>query len=953
MKNIRLIALFWLLSGFFLRGMAQKVRTSHITDDNRMVFTLSNDLVAERVTISDGILQGDELIGNKEWLAAYNNSDHGIFTDGDYMLEMMWTGWRAPGKVFNGDLQVTFTKKDYKFVHYDFKDADNDGRELELYFIPFDPDNTIQLKLTYQLLPGKFYSRRKISVEDTTHEDNWLQAFVCRRGRINEVSRQDHDHRIKEESSNNYRAGQNIQNSQQETTRIVKRGEFGQPCAADFTHGGVFFGIEYPASTNTITYHLNDQMELSCREMIGKVIRNRWIGSDWIVEGLAPDHYVKDWFYNYLPDIYIARNRPYALYNSWYDLRSPDFPGVQPDHVMNEKNILHIIDLFKKNMIEPYGIHLDAFVLDDGWDKYESDWQMRRNTFPHGIKPIVEALKPLGTTLGLWFGPTGGYSFRMKRIDWMKAHGYETAGHTPGDAMMDIAGPAYSALFEKRTTDLARDGVGYFKWDGIQFSSSEPENGHPVGYFSRRAALESLIAKCKAVRAVNPDEYLNITSGTWMSPWWLKFANQIWMQGADYGFADIPLVNERDGAVTYKDFVLYQDFHDQDVWFPVSNLMTHGIIKGNLENVGGNEDPLDKFTNDVVFYFGRGITMYELYISPDMLNADEWNVLSKSLAWAKDRFDILNKTYMIGGDLKKGETYGYVHFKQDSGIIAIRNPQMKMQTITVKLDPALGINASAANLVIERIYPTRWISSDLYSAGATVKLPLQGYEAAIYEVYPLKNADRPLLAGITFESIKKTDNQYEMHILKSGSNVKFLNPEKVSSFSINGENRNRIQIELPSMPSRKMLSDYQDHFSSNGINTTLDLDTSTVTARYILFLKPDSASAGKPFPQMILQVDGQSAIPSIQQQQGSWASYSFVFTKTGPHDLEWQLKPTGKVTEWSGTASIWLTGQQRQTDLHVTITTQDTIHDHTILPSPYGKGVLKKEKMLGTVNLQF
>ena len=87
----------------------------------------------------------------------------------------------------------------------------------------------------------------------------------------------------------------------------------------------------------------------------------------------------------------------------------------------------------------------------------------------------------------------------------MKAHGYETVGHTPHDAMMDIAGPKYSALFKKRTTDFARQGVGYFKWDGIQFSSSEPGNGHPVGYFSRRAALESIFATCKAVRAINPE----------------------------------------------------------------------------------------------------------------------------------------------------------------------------------------------------------------------------------------------------------------------------------------------------------------------------------------------------------------------------------------------------------------------------------------------------------------
>ncbi len=517
---------------------------------------------------------------------------------------------------------------------------------------------------------------------------------------------------------------------------------------------------------------------------------------------------------------------------------------------------------------------------------------------------------------------------------------------------MDIAGPKYSALFEKRTTDFAKQGVGYFKWDGIQFSSSEPGNGHPVGYFSRRAALESVIEKCKAVRAVNPNEFLNITSGTWMSPWWMQYANQIWMQGADYGFADVPSVNERDGAVTYKDFVLYDDFHNQDTWFPVGNLMTHGIIKGSLENVGGSDDPLDKFTDDVAFYFGRGVTMYELYISPDILNKGEWNALSKSLAWAKDRFSILNKTYMLGGDPTKGNAYGYVHFKDDSGIIAIRNPQMDAQKITVKLDPAFGMNAEANSLVLERIYPTRWVSPDLYAAGATITLPLQGYEAAVYEVYPLKEASSPLLAGVTYDAKVEEANELGIHILQTGNEIKLLNPASVSSVSIDGKSSDITKLNIPGIHALGMVKDQQNHFSKNEISSTIDLDASVVTARYILFVKPDSSSVGKPFPNMILKVDGKTEQPSLQQQSGNWATYSFVLDKAGPHHLEWQLQASDKVSNWKGAATIWLSGQQLQKGLNVTIKTTNAIHYRPMLPSPYANNTLKKELLLGEGSLE-
>ena len=529
----------------------------------------------------------------------------------------------------------------------------------------------------------------------------------------------------------------------------------------------------------------------------------------------------------------------------------------------------------------------------------------------------------------------------------MKEHGYETVGNTPNDEMMDIAGPKYSSLFQKRTTDLAKQGVGYFKWDGIQFSSSEPGSGHAVGYLSRRAAMESVIEKCKAVRAVNPNEYLNITSGTWLSPWWLQYANQIWMQGQDYGYADVPSVNERDAAITYKDFVLFDDFHNQDVWFPLSNMMTHGVIKGNLERLGGTDDPLEKFANDAVFYFGRGVSMYEMYISPDLLNPREWKVLSESLAWAKERFPVLNKTYMEGGDPTKGETYAYVHFKNDSGIIAARNPVMQPQNITIKLDPAKGMADSACSLVLERTYPTHWISPNLYAAGASITLPLQGYEAAIYEVYPLKDAKRPLLAGAAFEVTKKDDHHYSLHLLENGSEVKFLNPSLIGEVKVNNHPENADRLNMGSHRAEEGLSKVQNTFEPKEIKTKVHLNEGIVSARYIVFLKPDSSFSGKDFPDFTLNVDGKKEEPTVQQQLGNWAVYSFGVTGAGNHIFE--LKPTGteKVKTWKGEATVWFSSQQQQKGIEVDLLSNEIIQTPPMPPSPYAAGALLLNTYVG------
>jgi hypothetical protein len=599
-------------------------------------------------------------------------------------------------------------------------------------------------------------------------------------------------------------------------------------------------------------------------------------------------------------------------------------------------------------MIEPYGIHLDAFELDDGWDVHHSDWQLRKTTFPHGLQPISDELQKLGTTLGIWYGPTGGYSFRMDRINWMQDHGYEVTGHG-GNSMMCIAGTKYSALFRKRTTDMVKnDGVGYFKWDGIQFSCSDPAHGHPIGYYSRRAILDSMIAKCRAVRAVNPKVYLNITSGTWLSPWWMHYANQIWMQGGDYGFADIPSANQRDASMTYKDIVLYNDFHNQDNWFPIANLMTHGIIKGKLNEIGGTDDPLSKFTDDAMFYFGRGVTMYELYISPDLLNQGEWNALSKSLKWAENHFPVLENTTMTGGDPGRGEAYGYVHFKNTKGILAVRNPVIRQQHIRVKLDPGSGLDPDANSLVLERVYPTHWISPHLYAAGATVDIPLAGYESAVYEIYPLDSARKPLVADAVFNISIQEGSQYNINILQAGKQIRILNPAVVEHMEVEGARVAADGFTLHERDESPMLASKQLSFNANTFSCKVSFNPDDLLPRFIVLLHPDSTYHGMEFPGGTLYMDGQEVKSTIQHQKGVWSVYSFVVPDNkikGSHVFRFELN---KIHDsWKGSVDVWMTAQHKQPVLPVSITTKTKVVTDPMPPSPYEKDALQYDMQLG------
>ena len=225
------------------------------------------------------------------------------------------------------------------------------------------------------------------------------------------------------------------------------------------------------------------QEGLECGQEFGVKVGEKWIESEWVAEGLTPDADVKKAFVDYLDEVRVAPLRPYTLYNSWYDLRSPEFPKIPPENRMSESSAMKMADILRTNMIDRYGINLDAFVLDDGWDVYDSDWVLRPDAWPKGLKPLADRLAETRTNLGIWLGPTGGYSLRKRRLDWMTGHGYEAV-----NGQLCVAGKNYGALLKRRVHEFAaKDGVGYFKWDAIgQYGCTDPNHLHGTAQNSEK-----------------------------------------------------------------------------------------------------------------------------------------------------------------------------------------------------------------------------------------------------------------------------------------------------------------------------------------------------------------------------------------------------------------------------------------------------------------------------------
>ena len=934
MKKILIPFIF--VFSFVIYGLQAQVSFSTYEKNKTSVFVLQNNMVRQSVVIQDGQLFSDTLQNLDRWTVRYDSPANLLVTDGNFELEIMWNRWydRTPGTHNNADNPAHLSKKDFTFDHYSISESENGGKVLDLFFNEIG--HSIGLRLSYKLAPGEFYSRRKIVLKDTKRYGHYLEKANIRKGRMafgEDARLEDNTGSVSIEGLDYYDAYPEKTGKASIGAEVIKTGEFGQPFAVKNNTGGAFGGIEYPTGVNHAVATSSGKIRVDCYQYIGQKLSDKPVESNWMVLGVTPEPYVKKWFFNYVKDIRVAPAEPYSLYNSWYDLRSADYPKVPKDAVMNEKNVLRIWDKIRTNMVEKHSIHLDAFVLDDGWDVYESDWQLRKKQFPHGLEPIADTLEKSGTALGIWFGPTGGYSFHKERVQWMYDHGYEVTGNVndPASGMLCLAGTNYSRLFRKRTTDFVKnDHVGYFKWDGIQFACSEPDHGHPVGIHSRRAVMESVIEKCEAVRAINPNVYLNVTSGTWLSPWWVMYANQIWMDAADYAFADVPSISRRDNATTYRDYALYDDFHIRNFWFPISNLMTHGIIKGRLESIS-KEEPLDKFTNNAVLYFARGVSMWEFYISPDQLTDPEWNVLSQSIQWAKDRFDILGTTFMTGNNPAKGNTYGYVHFKGNKGVIAIRNPKVEKDEITVRLNPKYGIDAQAANLVIEQIYPKHYIYPHLYSAGGQVTFTLKGFETAIYDIYPLDETVPPLLAGAIFDLITE-GNTMTYTVIKGENGIRFLNPEKIETLEQEGR-----KISIGDLHADYQLdvmeTGYSTTFSSSDDQFTFTIDPSRTLSKRMkmvaLLLKPDTA--GGDFPEVTISQGNKELKTEKQNGKGAWQWVSAIPEGSSKDLITVEINNT----QWKGHAQLWLNTAKKKHGYVLKVTTGEKLKRKVMLPLPF------------------
>jgi hypothetical protein len=423
------------------------------------------------------------------------------------------------------------------------------------------------------------------------------------------------------------------------------------------TIGDWYVGVEHPLSVSSVE---GDRVRCVLpRELPLEPESSVTVSS---VIGVARPGLLRRDFLRYLERERAHPYRTFLHYNTWYDI------GYFSQY--GEQEALGAIQAFGEQLVRQRGVVLDSFLFDDGWDDPRTLWGFN-NGFPYGFARVRQAAGLVGAAPGVWMSPWGGYGDpKKRRIEFGQQQGFET-----NESGFVLSGAKYYQRFRDICFKMIRDyGVNHFKFDGT--------NG---------ADFDAAIRLIEELRAEKPSLYVNLTTGTYPSPFWLRYADSIWRGGEDHDFAGVG--TDRQQWITYRDGDTYEHVVRRGALYPLNSLMLHGLVYARhakkLET-----DPVGDFTDEIHTYFASGTQLQEMYVTPT-LSDHQWAVLADTAKWARRNAATLVDSHWLGGDPKKLEVYGWASWSPARGIITLRNPSGEQQRYTLDVARAFELPPEA------------------------------------------------------------------------------------------------------------------------------------------------------------------------------------------------------------------------------------------------------------------
>ncbi len=464
--------------------------------------------------------------------------------------------------------------------------------------------------------------------------------------------------------------------------------ELGQPVYIK----SFFSGMEFPLGENRVCqqrffsrYYVGQKVKLDEPKVIWPTILGAACGTDKEVVQTA--------FYDYIASIaqaiYLRKQ-----YNSWYDHMTD----------INEENILQSFAAIHKGFND-YGVQLDAYVVDDGWPKYDSFWEFNAK-FSNGFTNIKAELDEMNAALGLWIGPRGGYGgTEITMSNWLETHaelGLGSKNKKSND--VNVGDFRYLMALKERMLKLQADyGISYWKIDGWLLKPDTNEPSDPHGMWLMTLVYEFLLKMLTELRQASgrADYWINLTSYVNPSPWFLKWVNSLWLQTSqDVGFST-NAGDDLNSMLTYRDSKYYEFFVERGLQLPLWAIYNHEPIYGKKLMPTFLGHPFFAETEDfehyLMFIATRGQALFEFYYSHTMFDDLRWQANARAVKWIEANWHVLRHSQLLGREARNKAVYGYYckEPKSNEIIVSLRNPTDSKQKIQLT-----NLHLAANDLII-------------------------------------------------------------------------------------------------------------------------------------------------------------------------------------------------------------------------------------------------------------
>jgi len=598
---------------------------------------------------------------------------------------------------------------------------------------------------------------------------------------------------------------------------------------------GFFAGIEFPVAATRI-----EGQRLIVAHRPGWTLQNgEWRQSRKAVFGVAPERSERNAFGRYIT---ARRPKPAGLhvnYNSWWTSPAPFY---------KESDILTLMEQFERKLYKPHGVSFDTFCIDMGWAEPRSVWRIKKDLFPEGFVHIQSAAAKMNCRLGLWISPTACYHDALNP-DWARANLETFKAGGQGMQMCCLAGDRYATAFREQLVALVRRyDIRHVKLDGYYLECLETTHGHAPGTLSAEAIAEGGIAAFAAVRQAQPEVWLESTCFGWNpSPWWLLHVNSvIGTFGDDAPRGRVPAPVYRESYTTARDYFNLQGAARMSV--PIVAQEVLGVIHQTSE----------PFMNDAVITALRGHAFLPLYVNPLYLDESRWKALAQFLQWSRRNAPLLAETTPIlpaawregraphfsNDEEMPREPYGYAHWRRGQGLVALRNPWVRPQTLALRLDESIGVESRAKNLEVVSLYPEPRLYGSEARFGETLQVPLAPYETLV-----LSLARKQVSRGLPHAS----------EVLNRSVSVRNAN-----------HNLSRLEFEGPEPSLADSSSPMTTGTSAFQLELNAEADITSPTAELLVLTE-----AGKPVPEAVqssFTVDGQAVALTSSSSATGWAA---------------------------------------------------------------------------------